>query len=533
MATRDLGPGPPQVSARDSDASEETPLLVGGQFAPDADTEATALLHAESGPPPPGDSAAQGQCRSRSESQSQSEDGKPLPKLQIFLLCYVRMMEPIAFFSIFPFVAQMVQRNGHLPESDVGFYSGLIESLFSLTQTVVLIFWGRLADRVGRKPVLVWSLAGMAVGPVLFGLSTTLWQMILFRCLAGVFSGSSLVIRTMISEHSTPETQARAFSWFAVGGNIGLFAGPLIGGVLADPAEQYPGVFGGVRFFVQYPYALAGFVVGGISATGILVSALFLKETMPKKRDPAAAAAAASSSSSISSITSAPPAMTMWELLQSPGAAFVLWLYGQIMLLAFVFTAIIPVAAYTPVHLGGLGFGPSMISRYMAAQGASQAAWLLLAFPWLQRRLGTKGVLKACGVAYPFFFAGFVVLNLLLRQGGHTARVWFWIVAVFVVFFGPGVSMAFTGAQLALNDISPDQHVLGTLNAIALTGSSAIRSVAPAVATAVYAIGVRNHVFGGHLAWILMIFLALVFTVGARWLPDDKKRVRRSTEASS
>ncbi|AEO56067.1 hypothetical protein MYCTH_2125036 [Thermothelomyces thermophilus ATCC 42464] len=56
---------------------------------------------------------------------------KSLPRRQVLLLCFARMMEPIAFFSIFPFVAQMVQRNGRLPESDVGFYSGLIKSLFS------------------------------------------------------------------------------------------------------------------------------------------------------------------------------------------------------------------------------------------------------------------------------------------------------------------------------------------------------------------------------------------------------------------
>ena len=496
-------------SPRASDATEETPLLTGGQLAPDADTEATALLHAESanGHDPAAAAAA--------------KPGKPLPKLQIFLLCYVRMMEPIAFFSIFPFIAEMVQRNGNLPESDLGFYSGLIESIFSLTQTLVLIFWGRLADRIGRKPVLVWSLAGMSVGPVLFGMSTTLWQMILFRCLAGVFSGSSLVIRTMIAEHSTPETQARAFSWFAFGGNIGLFIGPIIGGALADPVEQYPGVFGGIRFFEQFPYALPGFVIGGISMTGVLTSAFFLKETLPENMNAA------------SPSHSKPPRLTIWELLQSPGAGFVLWLYGHIMLLAFVFTAIMPVAAYTSVRLGGLGLGPGMLSRYMAVQGASQAAWLLLAFPWLQHRIGTKGVLKLTGVVYPFFFTTFVILNSLLREGSTTARVWFWILAALFMSIGPGVSMAFTAIQLALNDISPDPRVLGTLNAIALTGSSAIRSVAPAVSTTVYAIGVRHQILGGHLAWLLMVILALVFTVGARWLPEKKKSDDAEDETSS
>ena len=46
------------------------------------------------------------------------------------------------------------------------------------------------ADRLGRKPVLAFSLFGVTIATTLFGMSKTLWQMILFRCLAGVFAGT-------------------------------------------------------------------------------------------------------------------------------------------------------------------------------------------------------------------------------------------------------------------------------------------------------------------------------------------------------
>ena len=55
---------------------------------------------------------------------------------------------------------------------------------------LLMISWGRAADRIGRKPVLVFSLAGVAVATALFGLSKTIWQLIFFRCLAGVFAGT-------------------------------------------------------------------------------------------------------------------------------------------------------------------------------------------------------------------------------------------------------------------------------------------------------------------------------------------------------
>jgi hypothetical protein len=54
------------------------------------------------------------------------EDETPLPVRQILLLCYARMVEPIAFFSIFPFINKMIYELGDIEESDVGFYSGII-----------------------------------------------------------------------------------------------------------------------------------------------------------------------------------------------------------------------------------------------------------------------------------------------------------------------------------------------------------------------------------------------------------------------
>lgn len=62
------------------------------------------------------------------------DEDKPLPIGQIMLLCYARLVEPIAFFSIFPFINQMILEVGGVREEDVGFYSGLIVSIgfFSL-----------------------------------------------------------------------------------------------------------------------------------------------------------------------------------------------------------------------------------------------------------------------------------------------------------------------------------------------------------------------------------------------------------------
>jgi MFS family permease len=157
------------------------------------------------------------------------DEDAPLPRAQIFLLCYTRVVEPIAFFSIFPYINSMIEHVGGIEKEDVGFYSGLIESLFSFTQMWVMIFWGKASDRYGRKPVLVFSLVGIAVATALFGMSQSIWQMVAARCFAGVFAGTVVTVRAMLSENSTKHTQARAFSYFAFAGNLGIFVGPLLG----------------------------------------------------------------------------------------------------------------------------------------------------------------------------------------------------------------------------------------------------------------------------------------------------------------
>ncbi|EPS39627.1 hypothetical protein H072_6571 [Dactylellina haptotyla CBS 200.50] len=458
-----------------------------------------------------------------------SEDDKPLPMRQMFFLCAARLIEPIAFFSIFPYINKMCQENGNLKDTDVGFYSGLIESLFSLTQMLVMIFWGKAADRLGRRPVLIFSMFGVTIATSLFGMATTIWEMIVFRCLAGVFAGTIVTIRTMISEHSTSKTQARAFGMFAVVGNLGILFGPLLGGVLAEPAVQYPGVFKGIPFFERYPYALPSFVVGGIGLVITIACALNIEETLPSK-----ILASRGNSDETAPISSPKPAMSTWELVKAPGVAFVLYTFQHISLLAFAYTAIAPVAWYTPVPLGGLGFSPLEISLFMGFNGLSQAAWMLLVFPPLQRRIGTNGVLRACATAYPLFLGITPVLNMLLRNGSPTAVTMFWIIAPAIMALGCGVAMSFTAIQLAVNDVSPSPQVLGTLNALCLALASGVRSFSPALFSSLFAIGARTQWLWGYAIWVLLSILGFGFTLLSRRMPDyDELRRQRERKTTA
>lgn len=84
----------------------------------------------------------------------------------------------------------------------------------------------------------------------------------------------------MISEISTPKTQARAFSLFAFSGNLSIFLAPLMGGLFAKPAEHFA-LFHKVKLFVIYPYLLPCIVTGSLALIAATINLVFLKEVRP------------------------------------------------------------------------------------------------------------------------------------------------------------------------------------------------------------------------------------------------------------
>ncbi len=80
--------------------------------------------------------------------------------------------------------------------------------------------------------------------------------------------------------------------------------------------------------------------------------------------------------------------------------------------------------------------------------------------------------------------------------------------------------MFIAGVQLALNDISPSPSTLGTLNGLALTLTSGIRTVGPAIFTSLFAMGARTQFLNGYLVWVVLTLLAAAGSVLVRWLPE-------------
>lgn len=108
--------------------------------------------------------------------------------LDFVALC--RICEPIAFMSIFPYIYYMVLSfNITRDERQAAIYAGMVTSSFALAEFSASVFWGRLSDRVGRKPVLLTGLAGTGISMLVFGFARNLPVALLARALGGILNG--------------------------------------------------------------------------------------------------------------------------------------------------------------------------------------------------------------------------------------------------------------------------------------------------------------------------------------------------------
>ncbi|WVR05194.1 hypothetical protein IAU60_002206 [Kwoniella sp. DSM 27419] len=215
-------------------------------------------------------------------SPSRASGPTPLPFTQIAVLMGVRLAEPIAYTVIFPFVNQMVEELKVTDNPDrIGFYSGLVESVFAFVQFFTVYHWAKTSDKIGRKPVILFGLAGVVVSGSLFGLATSFWMMIFFRCLSGALNGNVAVIRAAIGDITDETNSTEAFAMYGLTWTVGAILGNGLGGLLSHPYERFPDWFGSFETLRIHPYLLPCLVTAAGTVLGILFCVLFYRESLP------------------------------------------------------------------------------------------------------------------------------------------------------------------------------------------------------------------------------------------------------------
>lgn len=111
--------------------------------------------------------------------------------------------------SIFPYIGEMVKSFHIVPVREAAIYAGFITSAFTLAEFSTGFLWGRLSDRIGRKPVLLCGMAGTALSVLMFGLAPNYYVALVARALGGLLNGYVL-LRTRYYTFiilTTPQTE--------------------------------------------------------------------------------------------------------------------------------------------------------------------------------------------------------------------------------------------------------------------------------------------------------------------------------------
>ncbi len=140
----------------------------------------------------------------------------------------------LGFNVAFPFLPLYIQDLGVSDPGRAAFWSGVIGSVAGLLAALIAPVWGHMADRRGRKPLLVRAPAGSAVGLVVMGLAPGLFVLLVGRIAFGLMAGTVPAANPLIAANTPPEHVASAMGMLQSSIYIANAVGPLAGGILAS-----------------------------------------------------------------------------------------------------------------------------------------------------------------------------------------------------------------------------------------------------------------------------------------------------------
>jgi hypothetical protein len=338
--------------------------------------------------------------------------------------------------------------------------------------------------------------------------------------------------------------------------NIGIIIGPILGGLLSDPAGSYPGVFGKVDFFVKFPYATPNIVSAIFLFAAAAAVFLGLEETLESLRDGPpdvgvriGRRVAAIFRRRYQGYASLPTAGAddgddgEVELAEDgapapaprrPGRRFtqrlpfrriftrnvVLTLFAQFLMTFHVgtFNSLWFVFLSTPVRdpatsehdtslpfrfTGGLGMQPRSVGLAMSILGFVGIFMQLLLYPAISARLGTLRSWRWFLLCFPvaYFLVPYlsVVPSSTPPPSPKTgAPVWLALLSVLLIHV-LGRTFALPSQTILINNCSPHPSVLGTIHGLGQSVSSGARTVGPMIGGVVYGLGLNQGVVG--LVW--------------------------------
>ncbi len=179
----------------------------------------------------------------------------------LWIISFVAVVNALGYGIIIPLLYSFGKEFGI-----TNVQSGLLFASFSAAQFLATPIIGRLSDKYGRKPLLVFSVLGSALSFLLFGLANSAMMLFAARILDGISGGNISVAQAVISDLTKPKERTKWFGMLGASFGFGFLFGPAIGGILS-----------------QYSVRLPFFLASGVSLFCAILAQFVLKETLKDK----------------------------------------------------------------------------------------------------------------------------------------------------------------------------------------------------------------------------------------------------------
>ena len=154
------------------------------------------------------------------------QKGKKASLIIVFMIVF---MDLVGFGMILPLSTYLAKDFNASPTE-----IGLLMTLFSLMQFIFSPFWGKLSDRIGRRPVLLMSLLCSGLSYIGYAYASELWMLFLWRGLAGLFSANISTAMAYIADITEEKDRSKSMGLIGAAFGLGFMMGPFIGGLLGS-----------------------------------------------------------------------------------------------------------------------------------------------------------------------------------------------------------------------------------------------------------------------------------------------------------
>ena len=384
-------------------------------------------------------------------------------KRSLWIIVGITVLNAIGMTIVLPLFPFLLEK--YVSATSIAVVMSALVSVFAACTFFAAPVFGALSDRYGRKPILLISLLGSAVGYILLGFGGSLWVLFLGRIIDGLTAGNQSALFAYISDSTGPNERGKWFGYLGGAIGLGFMIGPTIGGVLGSVS-------------ITLPF----FITAGITIVSMLCIMQLLPESLPSEKR--------TTHLSLKSFNTLSHFKEIFSLKEAR-ALLIMGAFFYIGLNIWQFNASI---FFKDVFL----WGPSFIGGVFVLVGVCDILSRVIILPQLLKRLDEQMV----GIIGLF---GLVVGLVLLFLSAYIPSVFFIIAAVACIVLGEGLFDPSYNARLSVSVYESKQGLLqGTNQSL----QALYHVIVPLGAAAIYT---YNHAAVFGIAALVMFYGLVMF----------------------